>query len=105
MRKIAFILTIFVFAVTVVFSENSTGKTDKDFTVAKFAEKLTDTIGKNGIEAGLSLFAEVPESFSDDYSINYMHASLLVSAQKASEAERLQRTCSKTIPKILMCCS
>ncbi len=101
MRKFALILTIFIFVATGVFSENSSGKVDKDFTVARFAEQLTDTIGKKGIEAGLSLFAEVPESFCDDYSINYMHASLLVSAQKASEAEKIATDLLKNNPKNL----
>ena len=98
MKKITIISIIFLFVVATVFSDNSVGKTDKEFSVTKFAEKLTNTIGKDGLEAGLSLFAEVPESFVDDYSINYLHASLLVSAQKAIEAERIATVLLKNNP-------
>ncbi|MBP5330083.1 MAG: tetratricopeptide repeat protein [Spirochaetaceae bacterium] len=89
MRKITQIIIIFLFSITLVFSENAKEKADEVFTVGKFAENLTETITKNGLDAGLALFADVPESFADDYSINYMHASLLVSAQKPVEAEKI----------------
>ena len=89
MKKITQILIIFLFCGTLVFSENAKGKADEVFTVKQFAENLTETISKNGLESGLALFADVPESFCDDYSINYMHASLLVSAQKPAEAEKI----------------
>lgn len=67
------------------------GKKEKEpepkvFTPENFAGQLQSSLEEKSVEDTLKMFEEVPEEYKEDFSINYMHASLLVSNGTVEEA-------------------
>ena len=60
---------------------------EKVFSVAEFAQSLSDTVSTAGIDEALKLFDTVPEENKNEYAVRYMHSSLLLSAGRAKEAK------------------
>lgn len=56
------------------------------FTPENFAGKLQSSLEEKSVEDTLKMFEEVPEEYKEDFSINYMHASLLISNGTVEEA-------------------
>ncbi len=59
------------------------------FTPKAFAQDLYAILQKDGIDDALLLFNSVPADYKEDFSLNYLHASLLFSSGQYEEAKNL----------------
>lgn len=64
---------------------------EAEFTTAAFAHDLYDVLQTGGVEDALLLFNEVPAEFKEDFSVNYLHASLLFSSGNYEAAQNLTK--------------
>ena len=83
------ILSLMIF-VTLIFVSSCkttevTQSKKQEFTV-DFAQKLQDVLQNGTIEEALALFETMPEKYQNDYSMNLLHGSLLVSARDVEKA-------------------
>lgn len=86
------ILSLMIF-VTLIFitsckTTEVTQSKKQEFTV-DFAQKLQDVLQNGTIEEALALFETMPEKYQNDYSMNLLHASLLVSARNLEKATEI----------------
>ena len=86
------ILSLMIF-VTLIFVSSCkttevTQSKKQEFTV-DFAQKLQDVLQNGTIEEALALFETMPEKYQNDYSMNLLHASLLVSARNLEKATEI----------------
>ena len=85
------ILSLFLLMFSIFFLVISCKSTDsipepkKEFTV-DFAQQLQDILRNGTIEEALALFETMPEKYQDDYSMNLLHGSLLVSSGNVEKA-------------------
>ena len=85
------ILSLFLMMFSIFFLIISCKTTDsipekkQEFTV-DFAQKLQDILRNGTIEEALALFETMPEKYQDDYSMNLLHGSLLVSSGNVEKA-------------------
>ena len=85
------ILSLFLLMFSILFlvmsckSTDSIPKTKQEFTV-DFAQKLQEVLRNGTIEEALALFETMPEKYQNDYSMNLLHASLLVSSRNVEKA-------------------
>ena len=71
----------------------------KVFTVQGFFEKLSATLATGTVEDALGLFEEVPEEFANNFDINFIKASLLVSFEDYENAKILANQLKETNPE------
>ena len=64
---------------------------EPEFTTAAFAHDLYDVLQTGGVEDALLLFNEVPAEYKEDFSVNYLHASLLFSSGNYEAAQNLTK--------------
>lgn len=83
--SLCFIVFTFLFFVTSCKTTQVGQQAKQDFTV-DFAQQLQDILKNGTIEEALSLFETMPEKYQDDYSMNLLHASLLISAGHIEKA-------------------
>lgn len=57
------------------------------FTPETFLEELQEMLKSNNMKEALNSFNEIPDEYSDNQNLRYIHASLLLSAGKTDEAE------------------
>lgn len=99
-KKLLFILVVMIYLGLLPLSAQSSKKTkqsksvqkteektEKAFTISEFAKQLKDSVATAGIDEALKLFDTVPEANQKDYEVRYMHASLLLSANRSKEAK------------------
>ena len=85
------ILSLFLLMFSIFFllisckSTDVVPKTKQEFTV-DFAQKLQEVLRNGTIEEALALFETMPEKYQNDYSMNLLHASLLVSSGNIEKA-------------------
>ena len=89
MYKRLFSLSLLIFAILFFIpscksTEGVSGK-KQEFTV-DFAEQLQNILQNGTIQEALALFDTMPEKYQNDYSMNLLHGSLLVSARDAEKA-------------------
>ncbi len=71
---------------------------EAEFTGVGFANELYTVLQTGGIEDALLLFNTVPTEHKEDFSVNYLHASLLLSSGKYDEAQKLTNKLEHTQP-------
>ena len=87
-KRIFSLILLFIAILFFIPSCKSTeGVTDKkqEFTV-DFAQQLQNILQNGTIQEALALFDTMPEKYQNDYSMNLLHGSLLVSARDAEKA-------------------
>lgn len=89
MYKRLFSLSLLIFAILFFIpscksTEGVSGK-KQEFTV-DFAEQLQNILQNGTIQEALALFDTMPEKYQNDYSMNLLHGSLLVSARDVEKA-------------------
>ncbi len=72
---------------------------EPEFTTVDFAQDLYDILQKDGIDNALQLFNTVPSEYKEDFSLNYLYASLLFSSGKYDEAQGLTQKLEKKQPE------
>lgn len=63
----------------------------EEFTPINFANNLQATLEKTEVNDALKMFDDIPEEYKEDYDINLMHASLLVSAGDVQQAAEVSQ--------------
>lgn len=104
MKKLTIVCAVLVLVplmCTVAASSQKTNeKETKDaFSLRDFVLSVSDAATTGGIDAALELFDTVPEEEKQNKDLMYMHASLLLSAGKAKDAEKLATTLLDSSPR------
>ena len=80
-----FLLMFSIFFLVISCKSTDVPKAKQEFTV-DFAQQLQDILRNGTIEEALALFETMPEKYQNDYSMNLLHASLLVSSRNVEKA-------------------